>query len=102
MMIDPYAPCPHENFDAVVGVARLLGEEGVPVVGFSGEIRVRCADCDEPFRWTGVPAGQSTRQPMCSVDETELRAPLRPASADPDIQLENEPGLNDFVTSGRR
>jgi hypothetical protein len=87
MMIDPDAPCPHENFNAVVGVARLLGQEDGPVVGFSAEIRVRCADCDEPFRWTGVPAGHSPREPRCSFDETELRAPLRPASADPDFGM---------------
>ena len=46
-----------------------------------------CVDCDEPFRWIGVPIGLSPRQPMVSVDETELRAPLRPASSDPDFGL---------------
>jgi hypothetical protein len=84
---DPDRPCPHENFDAQVVVARLTKEEGGPVVGYSADITVRCADCEEPFRWTGVPGGHSPRQPMCSPDETELRAPLRPASADPDFGM---------------
>ncbi|WP_439947213.1 hypothetical protein [Streptomyces sp. BBFR109] len=53
--------------------------------------------CGEPFRWTGVQAGVSPRQPMCSVDETELRAPLRPASADPDFGL----GLPGFTVNYR-
>lgn len=85
---DPDKPCPHENFDAFVDVGRITASEDNPtVIGYSAEIRVNCRDCGEPFRWTGVPAGVSPREPMCSVDETELRAPLRPASADPDFGL---------------
>lgn len=85
---DPDKPCPHENFDAFVDVNRLTASDTDPtVVGYSADIKVCCRDCGEPFRWTGVPAGLSPREPMCSVDEIELRAPLRPASADPDFGL---------------
>lgn len=35
----------------------------------------------------GVQAGLSSARPTCSVDETELLAPLRPASSDPDFGL---------------
>lgn len=56
-------------------------------MGYSADIRVRCAQCDEPFRWIGAPAGLLPTQPCVSIDETELRAPLRPASADPDCGL---------------
>jgi hypothetical protein len=61
--------------------------EPANVVGFSASVFVRCTDCDERFRWIGVPAGLSPHRPMCSVDETELRAPLRPASSDPDFGM---------------
>jgi hypothetical protein len=95
-MVDPDRACAHENFDAIVAVARLTDGDGGAVTGFSAEIRVRCAVCDEPFRWTGVPAGWSPRQPMCSPDETELRAPLRPSSEDPDFGM----GLPGFSIRG--
>lgn len=85
---DPDTPCPHEDFDAYVAVNRITASATDPtVVGYAADIKVNCRACDEPFRWTGVPAGLSPGHPTCSVDETELRAPLRPASADPDLGL---------------
>jgi len=90
-MVDLDRPCPHEHFAADVAVNR-IGEDdpgndtGLPN-HYSADVRVRCVDCGEPFRWIGVPAGLSPHQPMCSVDETELRAPIRPASSDPDFGL---------------
>lgn len=83
----PDRACPHENFDAVVAVNRITPVDGAPPTAFNADIRVRCADCGEPFRWIGVPAGMSPAKPMVSIDETELRAPLRPASSDPDFGL---------------
>jgi len=86
--VDPDRACPHENFDAYVEVNRVTASDDDPtVVAYHGDIKVNCHDCGEPFRWTGVQAGMSQARPMCSVDETELRAPLRPASADPDFGL---------------
>lgn len=85
---DPDMPCPHENFDAFVEVNRVTASDNDPTaVGYHADAKVSCYDCGEPFRWTGVKAGMSQGRPMCSVDETELRAPLRPASADPDFGL---------------
>lgn len=87
-MVNPDRPCPHANFDAFVDVGRVTARDNDPtVIGYSAEIRVNCRDCGEPFRWTGVPVGLSPGQPMCSVDHAELRAPLRPASADPDFGM---------------
>lgn len=86
-MIDPDRPCPHEDFEAAVEVVRRTDTEGGPVVGFTTSIRVWCKQCDEPFRWIGVQAGDVPERPMCSVDEVELRAPIRPASSDPDFGL---------------
>ena len=88
-------PCPHEDFLATVEVVRQTEIEDGPVVGYMAEIRVRCAVCDEAFRWNGVPAGYSNRQTMCSPDETELRAPLRPATEDPDFGM----GLPGFAVT---
>lgn len=98
-MTDPDRPCPHEDFDAFVDVGRITASESDPttVLWYAAHIKVNCADCGEPFRWTGVPAGLSPRQPMCSVDEVELRAPLRPASADPDFGL----GIPGFAVTYR-
>lgn len=87
MAIDPDKPCPHEDFDATVEVNRLTSEPDGPVTAYFADIRVRCAQCGEPFRWIGVPAGLKPDRPMVSVDEAELHAPMRPASADPDFGL---------------
>ena len=85
--VDPDRACPHEQFAAEVGVNRLTATDDGPVTGYTADIRVMCADCGEPFRWVGVPAGVLPNRPACSVDETELHAPLRPASSDPDFGL---------------
>jgi hypothetical protein len=84
---DPDKPCPHEDFRADVEVNRLTDVDGGPVTGYSADVRIRCAQCDEPFRWIGVQAGLNSGRPMVSVDETELHAPVRPASSDPDFGL---------------
>lgn len=84
---DPDRPCPHEHFAATVEVNRLASTEDGPIHAYSADIRVQCADCGEPFRWIGLQAGLMPTKPMVSVDETELRAPLRPASSDPDFGL---------------
>lgn len=97
MATNPDRPCPHLNFAAEVSVGRIgTGDtaDGMPAA-YMADIRVRCTDCDEPFRWCGVRAGMKFDQPMCSVDETELRAPLRPASADPDFGM----GIPGFAIS---
>lgn len=85
---DPDRACPHEDFAACVEVNRLTASDNDPtVIGYSADIKVACAQCGEPFRWTGLQAGLSPAGPMCSVDETTMSAPLRPASADPDFGL---------------
>lgn len=85
--MDPDKPCAHENMDAGVEVNRLTTIHGGPVTAYSADIRIQCTDCGEPFRWIGVRAGAMPDRPMVSVDETELHAPIRPASSDPDFGL---------------
>lgn len=87
MPIDPDRACPHEDFTARVEVNRLTAEEGGPITGYSADVRVCCAHCDEPFRFIGMRAGLDPRAPACSVDEAEARLPIRPASSDPDFGL---------------
>lgn len=91
MTTNPDLPCPHEDFEASVEVNRITTSDDAPtiatIIGYSADIRVSCAHCGEPFRWTGLRAGLSPREPMCNVDETVMSAPLRPASADPDFGL---------------
>lgn len=83
-------PCAHESFFVQANVARVgeadAGSGGRPKA-YMLELTVRCEDdgCGERFRFSGVRAGMSYDHPMCSPDETELRAPIRPASADPDF-----------------
>lgn len=85
---DPDRPCPHEDFNVFAAVNRITrSDEDPTVIAYTADLRVSCVNCGEPFRWTGVQAGMSPKQPMVSPDEFELRAPLRPASADPDFGL---------------
>ena len=70
--IDP-ANCTHEEFDATVAVGRILD-----VGKFVADVRINCRVCGLPFRFVGVPAGLSYDRPMCSIDSTELHAPIEP------------------------
>jgi len=85
---DPDKPCPHEDFNASVEVNRLTEREGdTEPDAYSADIKVWCAACGENFRWVGLQAGLMPSRPMCSIDETIMCAPLRPASSDPDFGL---------------
>lgn len=85
MTADPDKPCPHEDFEVWAEVGRLTDGEDGPVDAYAASIKINCVQCQEPFRWIGLQAGLMPDKPMVSVDETELRAPIRPASADPDF-----------------
>ena len=85
--IDPDVACEHMDFGSVVEVNRITQSDGGPVIAYSADVKVECAHCGEQFRFIGVPAGLSPAHPTVSVDETELRVPIRPASADPDFGL---------------
>lgn len=87
-------PCEHQDFHATVEVARITKTENGPVEGFMAEIRVRCANCDEAFRWIGpYQVGSVSNRPAVSADGYELRAPIAPGSSDEDFGL----GLGGFI-----
>lgn len=72
--------CEHKNFKADVRVGRLTKGDDGPVTGYSADVKVSCVDCGLPFRFIGLPAGNHFAEPRVSVDGTELRAPIEPAT----------------------
>jgi hypothetical protein len=87
MTIDQDKACEHHDFAVVAEISRLTKTPDAPVQGFTCDLTIHCMDCKEPFRFIGMSAGLSPREPMCSVDETEARLPIRPASSDPDFGM---------------
>jgi len=63
--------CKHEQFEAHVDVNR-LSDTG----RFSADVRIKCVQCGEPFRFLGLPAGVDPDGPTVSVDGTEARMPI--------------------------
>ena len=72
-MNDQQKACSHEEFGAVVRVARLI-DSGK----FVAEVRVKCVKCELPFRFIGVPPGLAWDYPTCSIDGLEMNAPIEP------------------------
>lgn len=87
MNVDPDRACLHEQFAVSTEINRIVNPDEIGPVGFMAELQVECANCGETFRWNGLEAGLRWDKPTCSVDETILNAPIRPASADPDFGL---------------
>jgi hypothetical protein len=87
--------CDHQNFEAKVSVGRLAADDaGTKIVGFSADITVKCRDCELPFEFIGLPMGYSPLQPMCSVDGTEARMPLKPRGEVMPMERENLVGYS--------
>lgn len=77
--------CKHEHFQAHVDVNRLTrSDDGyrppdeATVVGFSADIAIHCADCEQPFRFIGLPVGLVPDQPTSDANATQMRAPIEP------------------------
>ena len=87
-MINQDKACLHLNFKANVIVNRLTADQDPDkIIAYMAELSINCEDCDEKFRFNGVQAGLSSSRPTCTIDETKLNIPIRPASADPDFGL---------------
>lgn len=71
--------CPHMNFAASVQVGRLTEADERTVVGYTADIRVKCADCNQLFRFRHNAYGSSPDMATVSVDNEEMRAPIEPA-----------------------
>ena len=74
--------CLHLNFHAHVDVSRIPenGHERERATEYHADVRVKCADCGEPFCFVGLPMGLLSDKPTMSADEEEARLILRPAS----------------------
>lgn len=72
--------CEHMNFRAEVNVGRLSHDEGGPITGYTAGVTIACADCGVLMRFIGLPAGNHYAEPRVSIDGTELRAPIEPAT----------------------
>ena len=70
--------CKHENFLADVQVNRLPETEGGPVKRYCADVRIKCTDCDLPFRFIGLPAGLDLNGAATSIDATEARLAIAP------------------------
>ena len=58
--------CPHEHFAANVNVNR-LEDSG----RFCADVTIKCAQCDTPFRFLGLPCGIDLNGAAVSADGTE-------------------------------
>ena len=68
--------CQHEVFRADVNVGR-IADPGQPI-RFVADIEIRCEQCNERFRFLGVPAGLSFEEPRVDIMGTTLHAPIEP------------------------
>lgn len=65
--------CEHKNFSADVVVNR-LEDTG----RFNADVKIRCTDCDTPFRFIGLPAGLDLNGAAVSVNGEEGRFAIAP------------------------
>lgn len=74
------APCEHKDLVCSSMINRIPATDGGPMV-FIAEISFSCADCKQPFHFSGVHQGFSFKRPLTSADGIELRAPIAPGPA---------------------
>lgn len=70
--------CKHEDFMANVNVGRFSEKDGGPIDSYCADITVKCAQCEMPFRFLGVPHDYSFNKPTVDILALELRAPIYP------------------------
>ncbi len=63
--------CEHKDFHAHVAVNRLED-----IGRFAADVTIRCAECNTPFQFLGLPTGLDLDSPTRSVDGTEARLPI--------------------------
>lgn len=65
--------CQHLNFSAIVTVARLTDTGR-----FMADVTIKCADCDLPFCFKGLPVGLDCNGATISPDGIEARLAIAP------------------------
>ena len=74
--------CFHKNFQATVDVSRIStngGEDDKPDT-FAADVRIKCGDCGEPFKFLGLRSGLDLAGARVSVDGMEARLAIWPAN----------------------
>ena len=74
------ATCEHKYICADIRFNRLQDVEGGPIVRWTVDILIACADCEIPFKFIGLPMGIRLDCPTTDVMCVELRAPIEPHS----------------------
>lgn len=72
--------CEHQSFRATVQINRLTDTDDGPVIGYSADVTVGCEVCGEAFVFIGLPPGVGKNRACASIDGTEARLPIGPAS----------------------
>ena len=67
------AMCGHQNFSVKAQVNRLTDTKQ-----FMAEFTVRCADCDKPFQFLGLPAGVNLQGAATDPEALEARLAICP------------------------
>ena len=71
--------CLHKKFVVDAKVGRLTkDDDSDKVIGYSCDIKVKCAECGLPFEWIGLPVGIDTQKPTVSFGNLELRTRIKP------------------------
>jgi hypothetical protein len=70
--------CGHQNFSAKVAVARLEDTRQ-----FMAEIKICCADCEQPFQFLGLEPGIDLQGARVSIDGLEANIAISPVGAKP-------------------
>lgn len=68
--------CDHMNFKATVSVGRINRQENGPIVAYQADIKIECAECQQPFEFFNLPNGMSFYQPTVSIDGRTACMPL--------------------------
>ena len=70
-------PCQHNNAIADVQVINLIDEQfKMPTGEVRADIKIRCGECNLPYRFVKLPAGYRFDGPTISADFIELRVPI--------------------------
>lgn len=65
--------CKHTDHHVDVDVS-YMEDSGHWIASF----KLRCSQCNEPYRFLGLPAGMSFTHPTVSITGTELHVPMEP------------------------
>jgi hypothetical protein len=68
--------CQHEDFEAMVEVARITDGPDEDVVGFAAEVTIVCAVCRRSMGFRGLTPGMPASEPGVTPDALTARLPL--------------------------